>query len=240
MIASPRNWREIGQPIPIEKLETTLLDILTDLNCPDISFSGGIDSSLLVHFSLQAGIKPVLHTIGSSMNHPDIIHSMIAAKHFKKTAHYTYIPDVHETNGATDGDTAVKLLYRAIAAQSIERIVTGDGIDEFMGGYYAHQASPTTETYYSFLKRLLPDHLEHLNINSDKISVHLPYLDPRMLILMAQIPLEHKVDQDFRKKLVIKMAQRADLPEDIIYRRKYGFCSALINHIEPAKAIARK
>ncbi|KKK76480.1 hypothetical protein LCGC14_2863200, partial [marine sediment metagenome] len=226
MIVHPLNWREIGQPISVEKIEDTLLEIVADTHCRNIAFSGGIDSSLLVHFMLEVGIKPVLYTIGESVEHPDVIHSMIASKHFRKTEHHIYIPEPAKCllGGSADGDTAVRLLYEYARSKGVVKMIAGDGIDEFMCGYYAHQNSPTPEVYYDFLGRLCSEHLEQLNINSGNVDVYLPYIDSRMVILLAQIPIERKVDGDFRKKLMVEMAQRAGLPESVIYRRKYGFC----------------
>ena len=236
MIVKPRNWEKVGQPIVTYEIERTLLEILYGLDCNCLSLSGGIDSSLLLYFMRQIhpdGVR--LFTIGSAHDHPDVQSARLVAAHFENGEHHVYIPSPAEVEaehkeGDVPGDAAVRLFY-AFVSQYTESIVAGDGIDEFMAGYYAHMNDPTEAVYHEFLSRLRDQQLRPLNRNSGDVRVFLPYIDERLILLMAQIPLAEKVDQEGRKKVLCEIAQ-GKLPAEIIERRKYGFCDAL--HIKEA------
>ncbi|GAJ07590.1 unnamed protein product, partial [marine sediment metagenome] len=50
MIVYPKNWIEVGQPILTGQIEERIVQILFELNCYCLSFSGGLDSSLVLYF----------------------------------------------------------------------------------------------------------------------------------------------------------------------------------------------
>ena len=104
--------------------------------------------------------------------------------------------------------------------------MVGDGIDEFMCGYYDHQKYPTEETYYKHIRELVALHLVPLDRNSGNVFVYEPYLDERLLSVLSMIPISDKVDSMTRKKIICALA-KGKLPDDVIGRRKYGFCNAL-------------
>ena len=89
-----------------------------------------------------------------------------------------------------------------------------------------HQDCITEGTYYGIIRDLRRNHLLPLNANSGKVDVYLPYLDSRLISLYSQIPLSEKIDEETRKKFMVSMA-RGKIPDEIITRRKYGFCDAL-------------
>jgi asparagine synthetase B (glutamine-hydrolysing) len=76
------------------------------------------------------------------------------------------------------------------------------------------------------MKRLQEEQLIPLNKNSGQVKVYLPYLDNRLVLLFSQIPISEKVDSKHRKKIMIQMA-KGKIPNEIINRRKYGFCDVL-------------
>ena len=231
MIVHPRNWETVGQPIDTHEIERTLLEILYGIDCNCLSLSGGIDSSLLLYFMKQVHTDRVrLFTIGSADDHPDVHCARLVAAHFENVEHHVYIPtsdevEAEQQEGDVPGDAAVRLFYEFVS-QYTENIVAGDGIDEFMGGYYAHMNSPTDAVYLDYLRRLRDQQLRPLNRNSGAVQVFLPYIDKRLVLLMAQIPLAEKVDQSNRKMVLCQIAQ-GKLPAEVIERRKYGFCDAL-------------
>lgn len=241
MIVYPKEWETVGQPISPEQIEQTLLEILSDIDCKCLAFSGGLDSSLMLYFLTQIhsdGIR--LFTTGLSDEHPDVRYSRLVAAHFGIFEHHVYIPTSDEVKaeqrpGDFPGDVAVRLFYRFVS-ECTYSIISCDGIDEFMAGYYPHMNEPIEVVYYDFLRRLRDEHLRALNRNSGIVKVYLPCIDKRLILLMAQIPLSEKVDHANRKKTLMRIA-RDRLPTEVIERHKYGFCDAL--RIKPSKAMVR-
>lgn len=226
LIVFPKNWNEVGRDIQIDEIEDSILGVIAGIDCNYLALSGGIDSSLLLHFMIKSGKSPVYaFTIGSSEEHPDVIYSKIAASRHNCVVHNIHIPTSIIGNETFKGDNAVRELYSFIGKYS-DSVIAGDGIDEYMCGYYDHKKHPSEEVYYSFMLRLQEEQLIPLDKNSGEVKVYLPYIDPKIIMLLSQIPISRKVG--FRRKLLmIEMAKRAGICDDIINRRKYGFCSAL-------------
>ncbi|GAJ13613.1 unnamed protein product, partial [marine sediment metagenome] len=99
-------------------------------------------------------------------------------------------------------------------------------IDEFTCGYYMHQQNPDEKTYYRYIRQLRDEHLKPLDDNSGNVRVLLPFLDNKLLGLLAQIPIAEKVDRRRRKEIMVRMAENK-VPDVVIDRWKYGFCDAL-------------
>lgn len=234
MIVYPTGWRKVGQKISTHKIASLILHILEEIPCNCLSLSGGIDSSLLLYFMLKIHPEVKVFTIGLSDDHPDVKYATIIvdkmASIFPETiTHKVYIPwpdkiKKEQQLGKSLGDTAVRMFYEFVSTHT-DGIIVGDGIDEFMAGYYSHQKSPTEETYYYFIRNLTKEHLIPLDRNSGKVKVYLPFLDSRLISMLSQIPISEKVDPHQRKILMVEMA-KGRLPEEIIARRKYGFCDA--------------
>jgi hypothetical protein len=96
-----------------------------------------------------------------------------------------------------------------------------------MGGYYSHLHNPTEKTYLNFLHRLQKEQLEPLNINSGNVKVYLPYLDYELIQLYTSFSFENRFNNINRKRLIVKLAIQCKIPEEIIFRRKYGFVDAM-------------
>ncbi len=223
MIKSPTNWMMTGRPVSLARVEHAMLSAVSDTDCNCLSFSGGLDSCLLLYFMLKLGRPVKTFTIACSDKHPDIEYSHKALSYFKALSHTNIVESHWFVRPNIKGDDLVAAFY-SLLPQYTDSIITGDGIDEFMCGYYAHQKSPIEDVYFDYLRRLLPEHLEPLNKNSGKVKVHLPYLDEQVTSLLWQIPLSDKVDTSERKKLMLTLA-KGKIPSEIIGRRKYGFCT---------------
>jgi len=230
LIVHPESWSVVGQPIGIKNLEETIIQAVARIKCTNLSFSGGLDSSLMLYFMTRVFHKVSAFTIGFPETHPDIEYSRSVVKKLGNVEHKIYIPTADEIAGGARGkpgsDVAVRLFYKFLARQKISRIIACDGIDEFMCGYYDHQQHPNEETYYKYIRHLQDDHLRPLDRNSGNIKVHLPYLDNSVLLLLSQIPISEKVDSKHRKKIMIQLAE-GKIPDTVIKRWKYGFCDAL-------------
>ena len=231
MIVYPINWMEVGKPITVKDIELGIMKVLSELSCNCLALSGGLDSSLMLYFMLERHMHVRTFTIGLSEDHPDIKYAQLVADSFDGVSHNYYIPtqdeiEAEEQPEDLEGDAAVRLFYKFVGASYTPGIVACDGIDEFMAGYYAHQKDPSEATYFSFIRQLQREHLAPLNKNSGKVDVYLPYLDSRLISLYSQIPLSEKVDGGARKKFMVRMAE-GKIPDQIIKRRKIGFCDAL-------------
>ena len=231
MIIYPKEYMKIGQSIKLKEIEDRILKVVAHINCNYLSFSGGLDSSLMLYYMLLVYDKVYAFTMGESDSHPDVEYSVYFVSRLENVDHNIYIPSIFDLETAkqypedVDGDMAVRLFYKHVALYT-DRIIACDGIDEFMCGYYAHQENPCERIYYKYLKQLSRNHLIPLHKNSGDVKVYLPYLDERLLFLLSQIPISEKVNKSCRKKLMVDLAEDK-IPNRVINRRKYGFCDVL-------------
>ena len=227
MIVYPSNWYNIGEKVDVSSIERIIENIINDMRCEALSLSGGIDSALLLYFMSKSRHKVRAYTIGYSENHPDVVYARKACEWFDNVEHIVHIPTskVERLEGDLPGDEFVREFYRFVSNFE-DGMITGDGVDELMCGYYGHQSDPTDETYFKYIRNLLPSHLEPLHKNSGGVFVYLPYLDDRLVSVLSMIPISEKVDSETRKKIMIEIAN-GKLPDSIVYRRKYGFVNAL-------------
>lgn len=236
MIVYPKDWRKIGVEITPKDIEKRLMTVLREIDCNCLSFSGGVDSSLLLYYMCQIYDKVKLFTTGLSGDHPDVMFAESVVEHYGKKFdarlwHYIYRPTKEDLKGLVSPnnyltDAMVKAFYEFVA-QRADKIIAGDVVDEYTCGYYAHMDNPTEEVYYDHIRRLQKNHLAPLNKNSGDVRVYLPYADEKVIAMLSQIPLKDKVDFRNRKKVMVEMA-RGKVPDKVILRRKYGFCDALI------------
>ena len=236
MIVHPKDWRRVGRDIQVDEIEENIYNSLSRIKCNSLAFSGGIDSSILLYYMSKVHPKVYAFTMGRSEDHPDVESARLVAKEFPNVEHIVYIPSEEEIlENATDeekalgkeyeGDAAVRLFYKFVSNYT-DSIVSGDGIDEFMAGYYAHQETPTEETYYEYIGKLQKEQLIPLDGNSGDVRVYLPYIGGELVCLMSQIPLSKKVDKSNRKKILQAIA-KGKVPDWVLERRKRGFLSAL-------------
>ncbi len=223
MITYPKNWQEVGQPINYQRIQDTLCLALSEIGCGNLSLSGGLDSSYMLYCMVQVFESSNIHTytVVGGEDHPDYIYAKMVAEHFSVGWHPWILPAGDYSNG----DLAIGAFYEHLVSLGVQEIIACDGIDEFMCGYYSHQNYPTEEFYYRCLNALLEEHFRPLDKRSSSIKVCLPYLDERLVTLYAQIPVSEKVAPDMRKRVMVSLA-REKIPEEIIERRKYGFCDA--------------
>lgn len=235
MIVYPEDWENIGQPIKLGQIEDAILRVVTETKCSCLALSGGLDSSLMLYYMLKIYPQVEAFTIGESENHPDIRYSKEIVRNLENETnlikHRIYIPTRKEIDEEKSydndvrGDKATRLFYRFVEKYT-DRIISCDGADEFNAEYYGHQAPEIERAYYEYIRRMQKEQLEPLNKNSMRVRVYLPYLDKGLLYLLSQIPTYEKVNKKERKILMVEMA-KGKIPDEIIKRRKMGFCDAL-------------
>lgn len=236
MIVFPKEWNiDYSKFVSkgcfyIEALIDKLTAVLNDINVYHLAYSGGIDSTILLHIlseSLNVGTDIHTYTISSRVNNPDIIFSRKGSELYG-TIHHEFI--VQPTFNDTDkfiGDNAVRQFYGYVSSYT-DRILCGDGIDEFMCGYYNHQ-NGGLDKYKFYLKNLTNNHLIPLHESSRNVKVYLPYLDNDLISIYKAIPLSDKVTNNDRKIIIQQIARKFKIPEEFIVRNKYGFCDAFVD-----------
>lgn len=220
MIDYPENWQGIGKKISSSEISSAICSSIKQTGVHSLSLSGGIDSTLLLYFMKKVlGNSIYCYNVSLSEDHPDHVYAKMATDFFGVDL-YSYFLDGNE-----EPDEVVKTFYTYLKNAGVKKIIAGDGIDEFSCGYYSHQNDPSERNYISWIRQLNQGQLAPLNKNSGSVSVYLPYLAPSVVALLSLIPIYDKVDSDCRKKIIVEMA-KGNIPDDIINRRKFGFCDA--------------
>lgn len=231
MIVSKVDWRHFYKVNPeLLFLLSELRGVLSRIDCRNLSYSGGIDSTVLLFVLHETFPHNWIRcfTIADSEDHPDFHFAEKMTRELGVSWEGILIDkqkfDVKEEDCA--GDSIVRQFYQSLEMKKISSIIACDGIDEYMGGYYEHLHQPDLTTYYKFLSELVDKHLVPLHISSGSVKVYLPYLDPRLVALYGNYELNARFDNNGRKKIMIELAKKLGVPDEIINRRKYGFCDA--------------
>jgi asparagine synthetase B (glutamine-hydrolysing) len=211
------------------------------------TLSGGLDSTLslaLLRKSLGPEVKIVTFTMGGNEEHPDIKYGRLAAKRFK-TEHHEFIPTPDEIHAGLEdfkkdrsnedlekavlrGSFDVYLLYKYLSRFQPKTIIVHDGIDEQMGGYWAHRKKMPEdgrrEQFRILWKELRLEQLDQLIKSSQRFGIHLlfPYLDEKLVSFIARIPVEDRVREEIGKIPLREIARGLKVPKGIINRRKRG------------------
>lgn len=224
MIAYPKDWnKDYAQYINCKTsndiTEQRFIDILNktirENNVHNLAYSGGIDSTIILCLMSKIFKHVNTYTMTSRINHPDILFANIGSEKYKS----------NHTNIIIKADKTKGVYEQFFENINIDKIICGDGIDEFMCGYYKHQ-NDSKEMYKCCLSELVIEHLIPLNKNSQSIKVYLPYLGENLINIMVQIPLKEKVDKKYRKKFITKVAKHLNIPDKFITRCKYAFSEA--------------
>jgi len=238
MIVYPKNWQRNYKKsssfhFDLREIISKLCSILKKIEVSHIAYSGGIDSTIILHLlsaihreSLFMDMGIHTYTIASREDHPDVQFARKSSKIYGTIHHEFIVKPTHVETDKFKGDNAVRQLFELVS-KFTNRIISCDGIDEFMCGYYDHQED-TANKYRYYLGKLLPNHLIPLNNASKNIKVYLPYLDDGLIDIYREIPLAAKIDSKYRKKPMIEIAKYLSIPNEFIDRNKYGFCDAFI------------
>ncbi len=227
MIVYPNNWNQdyskyvhgIGYTfISLSEFINLLENVLRDIGCSNLAYSGGIDSTIILCLLSKITNNVSTHTMAGRFDHPDMIFANKGSKIYNSN-HNVYV---------------LKQLKKGIYEQFFSvlnidnnSILCCDGIDEFMCGYYDHH-NDIINKYEYYLSRLTPDHLIPLNKESGNVKVYLPYLNQHLIEMMKVISIESKISAYKRKKFMRRIAFNLNIDKSIINRNKYGFCDAFL------------
>lgn len=231
------------------------------------ALSGGLDSSFaLAVIRKKFGENLPIHTftIGSSFDHPDIKYARLVAEKFWTHQHTVIVKndfrEIKKNNpalfsnepGETDGAGPYFLLQevsscaKTLGITGISGLIVHDGIDELLGGYWAHRDKENhqdMEDAFKLLWSKLEDkHLVPLHRKADyfKIKLFFPYLQPEVIEYISRIPVEERTSRRASKIPLRLIADNgvymtAKIAKPIINRPKIGFCDALTSAAELEK-----
>jgi len=223
MIKYPIEWDKIGIKVNPVDIYNELCSIIESLNINNISLSGGIDSSILLSIMTKVLNRKIeCFTVALNNKHPDYLFSKMISDKFNAKLNILFL------NKKCSGDENVRYFYEFVLREGTSNIIAGDGIDELSCGYYDHvKYVNKSDIYYSYLNRLVEEQLIPLNKNSRDVNVFLPYLDARIVEMLLCFPLKDKIKNNERKVIINSIAKNyCNIPDSVINRWKYGFCSA--------------
>lgn len=211
------------------------------------TLSGGLDSSLCLGLARKIiGSNGVIHTFttGGSVQHPDIQFARKISNFFG-TIHHELIPTEAEKEEAEKefysywgdehlslGGLAVFLTYKNISQHGFRFVISHDGIDELLGGYWDHrkydEEGEKIKVFEKLWATIDKDHLLPLERKASKFGVEviLPYLEKRVVEYISKIPVGERTSRE-TSKMPLRLIAKKYLPADVIERRKLGFCSSL-------------
>ena len=211
------------------------------------TLSGGLDSSFclaIIRSLVSPNVEIHTFTTGGSINHPDIQAARLVSKLFS-TSHHELIPTEQDITVASKkvfttwqdepdrvANVGVFLTYRYIAAHNFKAVIAHDGIDELLGGYWEHrrpiEESEKIKAFENFWDKLEKEHLLLLTRKAQYLGIEVifPYLQQAVIKYIAQIPVNERTTRQASKLPLRKIAGKY-LPEEIIFRKKMGFCNVL-------------
>jgi len=208
-----------------------------------VLLSGGLDSSLITYMAHE--IKPDIKAFTVSMEkgedlplakdvtkHLGIEHHilMFGEKEIKEVLpRAIYHQEMYEES-CVHGAIA-----NALAAQFVKPhtgcVLTGEGADEFLGGYDGQfKQGENPEEVASIVDRLINvahntalQRLDRLAA-ANSIETRTPFLDTRVVDFCLKIPLECKIHgEEQTGKWILRQAFEGTLPEHVIYQTKRFF-----------------
>lgn len=202
-----------------------------------LSFSGGVDSTLLLYKLVGHGFPVTAHTMAATEENPDLVHAREVMSQIEgDVEHQVHIrsfteEDTERSNrilGQKKDRPDNYLMLMEMLSKHTREVIGGDCIDELMGGYYKHQGG-SPEVFRGLLDNLIPNHLNPLNRCSSyyRVRVHLPYVAKDVLQACGAFAFDELVGETERKKPIVSLATREGVPWKVVGRRKRGLVSAL-------------
>jgi asparagine synthase (glutamine-hydrolysing) len=208
-----------------------------------ISFSGGVDSSLLAKITKDLGYNIILLTMGFKDSH-DIEFSKIMTKKLGIQHEIAIISEKSFSDVARKiwgrinidnlswNENCIAFYYVAQLAKkhNISKVITANGIDELFCGYNAYRdfIPEGDQAVIGLMKEKLDNEIrmmEAINQITSEFSVKIvqPFLTKKFIEFAKTIPLEYKImDKDdlMRKHIVRKLALSIGVPEESALKQK--------------------
>ncbi|WP_101476688.1 asparagine synthase C-terminal domain-containing protein [Candidatus Nitrosotalea bavarica] len=208
-----------------------------------ISFSGGVDSSLLAKIAKDLGYDIVLLTMGFADSH-DVEFSKTMAKtlgirhEIELISEQTFsdmarkISDMINVDNLSWNENCIAFYYVAKLAKkhNISKVVTANGIDELFCGYNSYRdfIPEGEEAVVGLMKEKLDNEIRMMkavNQVTSEFGVQIvqPFLSEKFIEFAKTVPLEQKIkDKDdlMRKHIVRKLALSIGVPEESALKQK--------------------
>ena len=208
-----------------------------------VSFSGGVDSSLLAKIAKDLGYDIILLTMGFEDSH-DVEFSKTMAKILGIRHEIELIPektfpdvakkisDMINVDNLSWNENCIAFYYVAKLAKkhNISKVITANGIDELFCGYNSYRdfIPEGEEAVISLMKEKLDNEIRMMKavnrITSEfGVQIVQPFLSEKFVEFAKIVPLEHKIkDKDdlARKHIVRKLALSVGVPEESALKQK--------------------
>ena len=208
-----------------------------------ISFSGGVDSSLLAKITKDLGYDVMLLTMGFEDSH-DVEFSKIMAKTLQMRHEIEIISEetfsdvarkiweMINVDNLSWNENCIAFYYVAKLAKkhNISKVITANGIDELFCGYNSYRdfIPEGEEAVLGLMKEKLDNEIRMMKavnqiILEFGVQIVQPFLSDKFVEFAKTIPLEHKIkDKDdlARKHIVRKLALSVGVPEESALKQK--------------------
>ncbi len=187
-----------------------------------LSFSGGLDSTLLLYLSGMT-LKPVV--AGFNGSH-DIERAMKVSNLLGSALKKIILDDIDLENhikSIKDIDPSVKkqeIGYELVLSVVLENsegntVVTGQGADEIFYGYHDLVVSQTSnlEHIHKLIDRTLPREKKMAEEMGKELIT--PYLDGKIVDICSKIPRLYHVSDGIGKLVLRSIAKLSDVPESL-------------------------
>lgn len=247
----PWNINEL-ENILIRSIKTTIEQSLKDNNGKIFTtLSGGLDSSLCLAIIRQLYPNTLISTftVAATENHPDIKFAKAASFIFGTFHHPLIVNNTqifememdfrryHGDKVSTEGNINPWAAYQLMKEFGAKTVITHDGIDEQMGGYWPHRKygpggpeedkQKQEKEFKYFWSRLEPDHLITLEKTAEHFGIKIlfPYLQKDLVKYISHIPISERAIGEQGKVIMRKLAEKY-LWRPIRQRAKFGFGQA--------------
>ena len=221
----------------IVEIRSLLEESLINSDVKWVSFSGGLDSSIIAKIKSGDGINGIT-IITKDFVGTDLTYSQITAKHLGIPLELKYVEindmlnAIPETikilknfNDIEIRNSIVSYLYlSALKEENVSKVVTGDGADEIFAGYNFLIQKDHTE-----IKNELKRMREIMHFPSQKIahelgmSIEMPFIGEKIINLAKTLPIDSLVNKKNGitfGKWILRKAFENDLPNSVIWRQK--------------------
>jgi len=212
-----------------------------NLNKIAISFSGGVDSSLIAKVAEDLGVEVTLYTAGTMGSHDIKMGKKVASKlgleHCVQTVSddelEDYVPKVTyaiEEANVVNLEIGLPLYIASECARKhgIRVILSGQGSDELFGGYHKYlrilQNGGYKELNDEMWNDVLKTHCVNLQrddavIMANCVETRVPFLDIGVINTAMAIPPSLKIsgpNDKLRKRVLRETAELMGLPRDVV------------------------
>ncbi|HVR95065.1 MAG TPA: asparagine synthase-related protein [Thermoanaerobaculia bacterium] len=218
-----------------------------------VTFSGGIDSTVVLHLARKYHPDVTAFTIGFE-GASDIGVAERFCKDFSIPHHIAYLSEremiealprvVYEAEffeGIDVMDTCVgHYVYREIRRHGIKVALCGEGSDEVLAGYDLFREHSDKAALMKYrVANLHRTDLQRVDRSSmmSSVEARVPFLDKDFLGFAYRVPMDLKL-RDGVEKWILREAFRGEIPDYVLFRRKVrmpdgtGLQNRLYNHAQ--------